>query len=164
MVPGRSRACLFFLALCVLVSFASSSASPQAVRPHLTADGTALILLEEIREPVEKQQPLIALELSRDTKTRQIRVAGRGICGSRHGGSPLWHQDVEDRTLRGEAGRGVHPSLLFGRSSRGGGGAHVAQVPARPGGRSDPDASRFAVGRLGLAEATSGEAARFGTD
>jgi len=54
-------------------------ASAQVIQPRLTADGKALILLEEIREPPEKRQPLVTLEFSPELGVRHVRVAGKGI-------------------------------------------------------------------------------------
>ncbi len=53
--------------------------SAQVTQPRLTADGKALILLEEIREPPEKRQPMVTLEFSPGLGIRHIRVAGKGI-------------------------------------------------------------------------------------
>jgi len=53
--------------------------SAQVIQPRLTADGKALILLEEIREPPEQRQPMITLEFSPELGIRHIRVAGKGI-------------------------------------------------------------------------------------
>ena len=55
------------------------SASAQVIQPRLTADRKALILLEEIREPSEKRQPMVTLEFSPELGIRHIRVAGQGI-------------------------------------------------------------------------------------
>ena len=54
-------------------------ASPQVLQPRLTADGKALILLEEVRDPPEKRQPMVTLEFSPELGLRHIRVAGKGI-------------------------------------------------------------------------------------
>ena len=55
------------------------SAPAQVIEPRLTADRKALILLDEIREPPEKRQPLVSLEFAQALGSRHIRVAGRGI-------------------------------------------------------------------------------------
>ena len=54
-------------------------ASAQVIQPRLTADGKALILLEEVRDPPEKRQPMVTLEFSPELGLRHIRVAGKGI-------------------------------------------------------------------------------------
>ncbi len=58
---------------------AVSSASAQVSEPRLTTDGTALILLDEVREPPTKRQPLVSLEFPPEIGSRHIRVAGRGV-------------------------------------------------------------------------------------
>lgn len=67
------------LVLCALLIVAVVSTSAQVIQPRLTADGTALIMLEEIREPPEKRQPLVSVEFPPQLGSRHIRVAGKGV-------------------------------------------------------------------------------------
>lgn len=74
------------MALALRLAFASalllgaaSPASTQPIQPRLTGDGKALILLEEIREPADKRQPLVTLEFPPALGSRYIRVAGRSL-------------------------------------------------------------------------------------
>jgi hypothetical protein len=61
-----------------LLLLAPLAATAQVIQPRLSGDGSALVLMEEIAAPPERQ-PLLTLEFPRLPRVRQIRVAGKGL-------------------------------------------------------------------------------------
>lgn len=73
---GTLRRIVSFTLIAILPSV---PAAAQVVQPSLSEDGSRLTLLDEIRNPPERRQPLIALEFVPDRGSRHIRVAGHGM-------------------------------------------------------------------------------------
>lgn len=66
----------------IMLAGAIAFAPPSLAQPpqgRLTDDRRALILLDEVREPVEKRQPEIRFGTSAKTGSAEIRISGQGI-------------------------------------------------------------------------------------